>query len=241
MFRVFVCTSAIALSASACNLGDLLERLRDDDTPGDAAPDESPDNLDDEDGCEGGPACEDGEVCSLDLGGCVANACDGDADCADGNVCFSVCDLAECRAPAQNGEICDGDDTECFTSHTCAPGLTCRPNAFAEPEESLCAGANERPNGIACAADDECASGTCDDFLENCVEHECDVDDDCADGRVCALVCDESACVFPAGANEYCGGTLDDSFETLGGCTVSQTCAAGLTCTGEDGTALVCE
>jgi hypothetical protein len=84
-------------------------------------------------------------------------------------------------------------------------------------------------DGAPCEIDDDCLSGDCSDRRNPiCVPHDCDADDGCGDGLVCATSRNVpwlgNQCVSPANLGEQCA-SFNDLSETT-----SHPCAGGLLC-----------
>lgn len=139
-----------------------------------------------------------GDICTGDQA-CGANLCnDGRFRQACTTPCSSDSDCAEPGYECDTASIDDGnggtndvsvcvakDPPSCTSNDDCATGLSCAivPNAAGDALESVCVpSAGGRATGVACTADDECASLVC---IDDVCSAPCTVSTQCATGQLC--------------------------------------------------------
>jgi hypothetical protein len=165
-------------------------------------------------GCDADDDCDDGLVCDLASGACVAGF-----DCSVNTTICGFCgdpgvecgfDATSAFCDVDHGGVCrrsKGACAPCATDGECAPGATGLPSVcvddgdggFCAPGCGSCAegfacvdgGCQPLPTAgtcsaaVACAVDDDCPDGqTCSDF--GVCLHLCTSDVDCATGTICA-------------------------------------------------------
>ena len=154
--------------------------------------------------------------------------CAVDADCEDGEVCATYTegtDFQFCRLPAERGERCGGFDGDGTLQLACVGDLLCERDPTSQVGEEICVPATSRTNGEPCDTNEQCLSGDC-NLGDKCVPTECGLDEDCEAGLVCRISsCDGATCVAPAAEAELCNAA------DFVGCTITQSCQDGLTCT----------